>query len=249
MKMEQKKINWESFQEKFHISWREKLKPFFETEECYNILAELTKEAKARKTVLPGRDYLWRVFQYDFNKINILFLGLSPYFTVGIPDGLAFSCSRTMKEQPSLSILFNCLEQDLGYKDDRNCDLHRWAEQGVMLLNASLSTLPNDAKCHLSLWNPFITYLFKEVFKDKELAIIYFGSDAKVFQQYENKELHKSYVCKHPSYYARNNSQMTEKPFSFCNNYLKSVGKPEIKWQDFNKTLIFEGDKEYEEFI
>ena len=179
-----------------------------------------------------------------------MFLGLSPYFTVGIPDGLAFSCGISRKEQPSLKILLDACENNIGYKDSRNPDLKRWANQGVLLLNSSLTTLPNDARCHLELWNPFIKFLFKNVFNDKNIAIVYFGKDAQVYKEFENKDLHKSLNVNHPSYFARNNIPMEHKNlFTWCNTIVKENGKSEINWLEYKEKLIFEGDKEYEEFI
>ena len=245
------RINWENYRVKnFHESWWKVLEPFFTSEEAYNMLSKLNEEVKRGNKILPDKNLIYRAFSTDFNNISSIFVGLSPYVIPNISDGICFSCGISGKEQPSLTKLLNCLENDLGYKDERNPDLFRWQTQGVMMLNISLTTIPNDPKAHLNIWKSFMKFLWTEVFSKKELIFVYFGQDAKVYQQYENKELHKSYVCKHPSYYARNNEEMTEKPFSFVNNNLKLMGKNEIKWMEFGE-LPWKEEKveEYKEFI
>lgn len=244
------RLNWALFREKFNKSWWEVLEPFFTSQEAYEMMSKLNEEAKKGNKILPSKDLIFKAFSIDFDKMGIVFLGLSPYFIPGVADGYAFSCGNTKAEQPSLKVLLNCLEEDLGYKDERNPDLSRWSNQNILLLNASLTTIQNEARIHLPIWRSFIEYLWKEVFSKKSLIFVYFGKDAQEFCKFENKELHKSYLCKHPSFYARNNANMTEKPFSWVNTQLRNCGKNEIKWMEF-ADLPWQGEEKpkYKEFI
>lgn len=248
---ETKKLDWNVFKNRFHESYHLKLQPFFETEECYNILAKLTEEAKAGKNVLPGKGLMWRCLQEtSLDDLKVVFLGLSPYPQEGIGDGLAFSNSLSFKESPSLRIILDSVEDDLGYKDNRNKDLKRWANQGVLLLNSALTCNSGEPKSHLDLWKPFTSFLFKEVFNDKELVIVYFGADAKEFKSLENNKLHSSKTVEHPAFAAREERPLRHQNlWSWCNTMLKSKNKSEIGWLEGEKKVILEEVKEWEDFI
>lgn len=248
--MENKTLSWDKIGYHFDESYKNKLKPFVESGEFYKIMEFLTNENKNGKKVLPGKNEIFRVFrETKLEDIKIIFLGMSPYFIEGVADGLSFSCGKTMKEQPSLKILLDSLEDDLGYKDDRNPDLVRWSKQGVFLLNASLSATKGDAKGHLPIWKPFIEYLYKNVFNDRKLIICYFGKDAAEFQGLENKELHKSMVVEHPSYAARQERGLIHKNlFTNVNKWLREDGEIGVKWQEYG-SLPFEKVETEEHFL
>lgn len=234
---------------KFFHSYTESFKPFWESGKLVELQENLKKE-KLKGQLLPENN-IFRCFkETSIDNLKVIFTGLSPYFTPGIPDSLAFSCSRTMKEQPSLRVLLDACEQDLGYKDDRNPDLSRWASQGVLLLNASLTTLPNEARVHLPIWKDFMEFFFKKVIKEKELVIVFFGKDSQEFVQFTNSKFHYPIAVNHPSYFARNNTSMQTSLFSDANKTLKRWGKSPINWQEYGSLPFKETEEvKYKEFI
>src|SRR6187402_235501 len=249
--MEEKKLNWDKVGYHFDDSYKEVLSPFIESEEFYVIMNTLTEEAKSGKKVLPGKTEMFRIFrETKLQDIKVIFLGLSPYPQVNLGDGLAFSCSKTMIEQPSLKILLDACEDNLDLKGERNPDLQRWSSQGVFLLNLALSCRTSEPLSHVNLWKPFTKFLFTSVFNTLNVPIIYFGAEARNFMQYDNKDLHKSLAVEHPARAARLERGLDHKGlFTFCNNFLKKQGKSEISWLEF-KDLPFDmpEKKQYEEF-
>lgn len=249
MKQQKKEEGYNRYR-KYFGSYGDKFEGFYNSGGLAKI-QDFLKRERETKTLLPSGNLIFRAFtETPLDSLKVVFLGLSPYFTIGCPDGLAFSCGLTKKEQPSLKVLLDACEQNLGYKDDRNPDLKRWAEQGVLLLNSSLTTLPGDARCHLGIWQPFIQYFFENVINDKELIIVFFGKDSQYFQQFTNPKLHYSIATNHPSYFARNNAPMNTSLFSDTNRILKERGKSEIKWQEYGALPFRElEEKGYKQFI
>lgn len=253
--MEEKKIDVEKMLNMhFHPSWHKVMRKFVESEDFYKIMKFLTDENKAGRKSLPEKQYLFRAFkETKLEDFKVLFLALSPYPQLGVGDGLCFSNSLTKEESPSLKIILDACENDLGYKDERNRDLKRWANQGVLMLNIALTCQVGLPKSHLDIWKPFILYLYKEVFNTLNLKIVYFGGDAKVYQEYENKILQRSLAVEHPSYSARQERPMIHKNlFSFVNNELEKEGKTKVQWQTFGDLPWKEEEpkkQEQEEFI
>lgn len=245
--MENKNISWEDLKVYFDESWWEDIKKFYDLGGFFEIFNHLKKDRGEGKTVLPSSNIVFRAFkETKLNELNVVFLGLSPYFIKGVADGLSFSCSNTMKEQPSLKVLLDACEDNLEVKGSRNPDLKRWAKQGILLLNSSLTTLENDARVHLSIWQPFIKFIWEEILAKKDVFIVYFGKDAQFFQKFENNERNISIFVNHPSYFARNNSPMEHKSlFSKINTYLKNSQKQEIIWIEDAK----KDPSKYKEFI
>lgn len=234
--MEIQRVKFEKLAYNFDESWHSALKNYIESEDCYKVLSFLTKENKEGKQVLPSKQYLWRCFQETkLNEMHTVWLALSPYPQLNTGDGLCFSNSLTSSESPSLRIILDACEDDLGYKGERNRDLKRWANQGVLMLNCALSCQVGLPESHLKIWENFIKFLYSDVFNDKKLNFVYFGAKSREFQVYENKELHKSLAVEHPSYSARQERPMIHKNlFSWVNTQLKNCGKSEIKWMEFS---------------
>ncbi len=245
------KLDFEKMKLLVDESWREPLRGFFESEDCWKISQELKKN-KGRFTPEKG-ETIWRCFkETKLDEMHTVWLALSPYPQRGISDGLCFSNSLSTTESPSLKIIFDAIEDNLGYKDTRNKDLKRWANSGVLMLNCSLTCIIGEPNSHLELYKPLINYLYKEVFSKKELNFVYFGAVARAFQILENGKLHKSLAVEHPSFSSREKRPMIHKNlFSWCNDRLKEQGKKGVQWQEYAEKLPFpEMEKQvYEEFI
>lgn len=199
-------MNWDKFKENFHPSWHAKMKPFVESDECAAIYAHLKKESKRGKQIAPLSTDVWKAFKLcPMDELKVVLMGMSPYHTYknGLPvaDGLMMSCSVTGYVQPSLKQLYGALMHELGQPNgtyDATADLSYLAEQGVLLLNAALTTEKNKAGSHIELWEPFIKHLFESVLVPLGVPVVFLGKDAGKYQRYMGIFSH-SFVVSHPA--------------------------------------------------
>jgi len=233
-----KKLNWDNFELLIDESWHEDLRPFIESKECYNIYQHLKSLPKGE--AIPKSDLLWRPFkECKKEDLKVVFMGLSPYHTRAnnkdIADGLAFSTNQA-KLPPSLELLYNAMDQDLDYKCKRNGNLKLLAMQGVLLLNAAMTTSYQKAGNHLDLWRPFHEYMYKNVYsKVPDLVFVYFGKEAAKLQKLQMPFIHYGKIVEHPAAAARANRDFKhENLFSWTNNLLKMNKGITIQWYEFN---------------
>lgn len=239
------KLDWNTFELAIDESWHEDLRPWIESEECYNIYQKLKNLPKGE--VIPKSNLLWKPF-LDCKKDNlkVVFMGLSPYHTrlnnQDYADGLAFS-TQLKKTPPSLELLQNAMEDDLGLKGEKTNDLTYLANQGVLLLNAAITTSYQKAGNHLDLWYPFHKYMYENVYsKHNGLIFVYFGKEAAKLQKLETPFIHYSKIIEHPAFSARQNREFKhENLFSYVNKILESNNGSEFKinWIKFNEMLPF----------
>jgi uracil-DNA glycosylase len=240
--MHTEKLNWELFKDLIHESWHKDLQPFIESKECYDIYQFLKSEPK--NSVIPKSDLLWRPFLYtQKDKFKVMFIGLSPYHTRShnkdFADGLCFS-TELQKEPPSLSLILDAVFDDLGEEGKRELSLKRWAEEGVLLMNAALTTTYLKAGNHLDLWKPFWEYFYREVLsKQNGLIIVYFGKEASRLQKYETPFIHYGFPLNHPAFYARMGEPFEHnKVFTKINKILRENNGEgcQINWISKTKT-------------
>lgn len=142
--------------------WATKLSSFINSSDFDKILKELYTEMLNNRRFTPPLKQVFTAFEKcEYNKLKVVIIGQDPYFNLGVADGMAFSCSSTMKAQPSLEQIFKALDKTVyqEWPTYQNPDLSRWAEQGVLLLNSSLTTEIGKAGTHYSIWNDFIMYV------------------------------------------------------------------------------------------
>lgn len=185
--------------------------------------------------------------QTPIDKLKVIFVGLSPYFTIqnGVPiaDGLAFSTKQ--KDNPSsLKALYDGIEHDffngLNLNMARESNLEFLAEQGVLLLNAALTCEPSMPTIHLDLWKPFMTYFFNMLNKEfSNLHIVFWGDEAQQYAKLVHEQKseafpfpnqHYIYKENHPSYFAKTSEIMKTDIFSTINKRLDVDGKYFIAW-------------------
>lgn len=190
-------MDWSKFSSKFHQSWHNKIKPFIESEECNKIYAFLKEESKRGKKIAPDSFNTFRCFyETPLDEIKVVIVAMCPYHTFKegkpIADGLALSCSITEELQPSLDQFYNAIETEfyngLNLNIIKNPDLSYLANQGVLLLNAALTTEKDKAGSHLNLWEPFIKYLFENIINNLNVPIIFLGKDASNLKKYVKNE-------------------------------------------------------------
>ena len=206
--------------------------------EFQDSLEYLVESVNNGRRFTPKVKHFFRAFKeciHDNTKVVII--GQDPYpnliinNNVGInaADGLAFSNSLTGIEQSSLTKIFNELEK-IYPNYNRDTDLTRWANQGVLLLNTALSTQINKVGTHYHLWKSFVTKVIRYINDNmKDIVFIFMGKKAKDFSVFVNQ--HTVLYCEHPAAAAYNKRDWKCKNiFTETNNKLKKFNKDEIIW-------------------
>ena len=163
--------------------WAHMLRGFVQSSDFDKILEVLYKLRENGKRFTPPLKQVFAAFEYcPINKLKVIMIGQDPYPHFGVADGIAFSCSNTMKPQPSLKNIFEAVNATV-YKDypqyDMDPNLKRWAEQGVLLLNSALTCEIDKVGSHYSIWKDFIAYTLDMLnFTDSGLIFVLMGKQA-----------------------------------------------------------------------
>lgn len=230
-------MNWDKFKDQFHESWHDKMKPFIESEECDKIYAFLKKESARGKKFAPLSSNVFRAFkETPLTDLKVVMIGMCPYHTAknGIPvaDGLLMGCSITKQLQPSLEKFYNGVQAELNLPNEdviKGPDVSYLAKQGVLMLNAALTTEINKAGSHIALWEPFIKHFF-ECIETEGAPIIFLGKDASKYKKYVGP-FKWSFVTTHPASAAYKQCDWdTEQTFGKVSKILKENNNFEIKW-------------------
>ena len=231
---------WDKFKDNFHESWHDKMRPFIESAECDEIYAYLKKEAGRGKKIAPLSANVFRAFkETPFTNLKVVMMGMCPYHTAinGVPvaDGLLMGCSVTGKLQPSLDKFYRGVEIELYNGLNLNKmvdpDVSYLAEQGVLMLNAALTTEINKAGSHIALWEPFVKHFFNCI-ETEGAPIIFLGKDAAKYKKLVGP-FKWSFVTTHPASAAYKQCDWdTEGTFGKVNKVLKDNNNFEIKWME-----------------
>lgn len=217
---------------KIDASWKHLLKEEFEKEYFTNLVAFVKDEYKNHTVFPPGR-LIFSAFDHcQVDETRVVIIGQDPYHGPGQANGLCFSVADGIRKPPSLLNIFKELKNDLWVDIPESGNLERWAEQGVLLLNATLTVRANSAGSHQKQgWEQFTDAIIKKLSDDKEnLVFILWGAYAQ--KKGEVIDGTKHYVIKsaHPSPFAADRGFFGSKPFSRTNEYLKSKGLKEVEW-------------------
>lgn len=232
---------WEKFKEQFHESWHAKIRPFIESEECDKIYAFLKSESKRGKKIAPMSPVVFRCFkETSLDNLKVVMMGLCPYHTmkngVYVADGLLMGCSITNELQPSLSQFYSGIEKELynglNLEAFFRPDVKYLAKQGVLMLNAALTTEINKAGSHLAIWQPFTKFLLEEVLNLEGCPYIFLGKEAAKYQSYL-PPFTWSFTVSHPASASYKNTEWdTEGVFGKVNAVLKQNNNYQIDWLD-----------------
>ena len=228
-----------SFKNKFETGWWSKLEPFFITKKAEDIYTVLKEKAKLGAKILPTSDRTFAAFQEcAYKDLKVVLCGMDPYpgMTSGVAhaDGMAFSNSLTGKCQPSLNTLYAGIKEDLySFMHIERCpDLSFLANQGVLLLNSSLTVEYNKVGSGKELWHPFHEYLF-EMLNSYNPGMIYIllGKSAQELEKFIMPLGNYIMRAVHPSYANRNNIPWNhEHVFSRTNKILSRNNGEAIHW-------------------
>lgn len=216
-----------------HSSWKAVLEQEFE-KPYFKTLANYVKEEYTQHKCFPPGKWIFRAFELSpFDDVKVVILGQDPYHGVGQANGLCFSVAENMPMPPSLSNIFKELETDLGKPIPSNGSLKSWAQQGVLLLNATLTVRAHQAGSHQGKgWEEFTDHVIKTISKEREnVVFLLWGGYAKKKERLIDAGKHKILTSGHPSPLSANRGYwFVNKHFSATNAFLKAQGKQIIEW-------------------
>lgn len=215
--------------------WAPVLKMFILSEDFLSILETLYEDSQKGKSFTPVIKDLFKPFQEcHYNDLKVVMINHSPYPQAGEADGIAFSCSHTKKEQPQLKCIFQEIGSTVypGQLLKHDPDLTRLSNQGVLMLNAAMTTTIGSTDPHEKLWEPFTAYLL-DMLTTYNSKVIY------VFLGQASKKWHKSisnmnykFFTSHPvsGTYRKDNNWDSGDLFNQINNVLEKEFNTPIKW-------------------
>lgn len=213
-------------------SWKLRLKKEFESD-YFNSLIDFVKSEYASATVYPPGKEIFRAFDFcDFDTTRVVIIGQDPYHGEGQANGLCFSVRPGVRMPPSLLNIFKEIQNDLGKPIPSNGDLERWATQGVLLLNATLTVRASTPGSHQNKgWEKFTDAVIQTISAEKEnLVFLLWGAFAQKKATLIDSSKHLILQSAHPSPFSADRGFFGNKHFSKANAYLKSKGLKEIDW-------------------
>jgi uracil-DNA glycosylase len=218
---------------KIDPSWKARLAGEF-AQPYFKELTGFVREEYQGEAVYPPPKYIFRAFDLcPFEKVKVVILGQDPYHGKGQANGLCFAVSDGVALPPSLQNIFKEIESDLGAPlGHRSGDLSRWAEQGVLLLNATLTVRARMAGSHQGRgWEHFTDAAIKALSDERaHLVFILWGNYAKAKGAQIDRSKHLVLESAHPSPFSAASGFFGCKHFSKANEYLKAHGETPIDW-------------------
>lgn len=217
---------------KLEPSWKEALQAEVH-KEYFAQLAEFVRKEYTQATVYPPPKFIFRAFELTpFNTVRVVILGQDPYHGPGQANGLCFAVNEGVPLPPSLQNIYKEIESDIGEAPRRTGDLERWATQGVLLLNATLTVRARTAGSHQNKgWEQFTDAAISALSEKQEgLVFILWGNYAKQKGAHIDRTKHLVIESAHPSPFSAYNGFFGSRPFSKTNEYLKRHGKEPINW-------------------
>lgn len=217
---------------KIESSWKELLAPEFEKAYFKN-LTDFVRQEYQSTTVYPPGAYIFNAFEHcPFDKVKVVILGQDPYHEPGQAHGLSFSVQDGIPYPPSLVNIFKELESDLGKPMPTSGNLLRWADQGVLLLNATLTVRAHLAGSHQNRgWETFTDAVIHKLAENRShLVYILWGAYAQKKGAFIDATHNLVIKSAHPSPLAAYRGFFGSKPFSKANDYLIATGQDPINW-------------------
>lgn len=213
-------------------SWKAVLQSEFDKQYFADLVAFI-KQEYATKIIYPKARNIFKAFDLcPFDKVKVVIIGQDPYHEPGQAQGLCFSVPDDIKIPPSLVNIYKEINSDLGIEMPQSGDLTRWAEQGVLLLNATLTVEAHKAASHQGRgWEEFTDNVIRLLSDKKEhLVFLLWGSYAIKKANLINMEKHFVLTSAHPSPLSAYRGFFGNHHFSKCNYYLTQNGIDAIQW-------------------
>jgi len=219
---------------KIEDSWKKVLKDEFTKDYFLQIVTFIKTEKAAGKIIYPPGSLLFNAFdKTPFDKVKVVLLGQDPYHNPGQAQGLSFSVPKGITKPPSLINIFKELQSDLGIAPSPDGDLEKWASQGVLLLNASLTVRKNEPGSHSKIgWLEFTDAVIKKISEEKKgVVFLLWGKFAQEKQPLIDETKHHVLKAAHPSPFSADKGFFGCKHFSKTNEFLMQEGLQPIDWK------------------
>jgi uracil-DNA glycosylase len=217
---------------KIEESWKLRLKDEFK-KEYFLKLTDFVRDEYSKKTIFPPGALIFNAFNLcPFNNVKSVIIGQDPYHGPGQAHGLCFSVRDGVEFPPSLLNIFKEIETDLGISRPSSGNLERWAAQGVLLLNATLTVRAHQAGSHQHKgWEEFTDAAIRNLNSEKK-NLVFFLWGAYAQKKGETIDVSRHLVLKsvHPSPLSASKGFFGNKHFSRCNEYLSKNGIAPIEW-------------------
>jgi len=214
-------------------SWKKVLEEEF-SKPYFSDLKQFLIEEKKKYRIFPPGSQIFNAFNYTpFEKVRVVILGQDPYHGPGQAHGLCFSVPDGIPKPPSLINIFKEIENDLGILPPADGNLIRWANQGVLLLNATLTVRENQAGSHQNKgWETFTDAAIRQLSERRSgLIFVLWGNYAAAKKALIESSRHFILTAAHPSPLSAARGFLGCRHFSQINNLLKQMDVPEINWQ------------------
>lgn len=201
--------------------------------EYFQKLIDFVKKEYKEKTIYPKQSDIFNAFRYtSYKDVKVVILGQDPYHGENQAEGLSFSVKKGIKKPPSLVNIYKELRSDLNIPIEENGSLVKWANQGVLLLNAVLTVEKDKAASHQGKgWEIFTDEVIKLLNKKKNpIVFILWGSYARSKKKYITNQKHCIIESAHPSPLSAHNGFFGSKPFSKTNAFLEKTHQKPIDW-------------------
>ena len=243
------KININEIKEKIsdrlkESGWSKVLKSYIFSNDFEDSIKKLVTFVSQDQRFTPPLKNIFRAFEEcPLNKLKVVVIGQDPYPQLNVADGISFSCSKTGKEQPSLRFIFNEIERtvyspeipqedSMILREGYNPDLKRWSNQGVLMLNTTLTCEIGKIGSHYDVWKTFTSYLFDYLNSNHTgLIYIFMGRKSQEWSDLINDDLNYKINVKHPA------SGVYSKTGWDCNDMFNEVNK--ILKNNINETIIW----------
>ena len=218
---------------KIEPSWKAVLEGEFSKPYFQQIVLHIKTEKAAGKTIYPPGSLMFNAFdKTPFDKVKVVLLGQDPYHGPGQAMGLCFSVPKGVPPPPSLVNMYKELKTDIGMNIPSHGDLTKWAEQGVLLLNAALTVRANEANSHAMIgWHDFTNAVIRKISEEKKgVVFLLWGRFAQNKQELIDETDHHVLKAAHPSPLSAHNGFFGCKHFSKTNALLAAQGDDPIDW-------------------
>ena len=217
---------------KIEESWKGHLRQEFE-KTYFRILTDFVRKEYTSKTIYPPAKLIFNAFDNcPFDKVKVVIVGQDPYHEPGQAHGLCFSVNDGVQIPPSLVNIYKEIENDLGIAAPRSGNLTRWAEQGVLLLNATLTVQAHRAGSHQGKgWEEFTDAAIRHLAEERDhLVFLLWGAYAQRKGETIDANRHLVLKSPHPSPLSAHRGFFGNKHFSRTNEYLSAHNMEPINW-------------------
>lgn len=217
---------------KIEESWKKALSPEFDKEYFIKLTDFVRDEYKSGRQIFPAAKNIFNAFNLcPLNNVRVVIIGQDPYHEPGQAHGLCFSVLPPTPIPPSLQNIYKEIESDLGHPSSTHGDLTHWAQQGVLLLNATLTVRAHAAASHVGRgWEQFTDAVIGECAKRDNIVYMLWGSYAQGKAQIVDASKNLVLKSVHPSPLSAHRGFFGNHHFSQANEYLVSHGFDPIDW-------------------